>query len=215
MPVVTLAALYGAGGSVIGPRVAATLRVAYLDRAIPAAATPGSGSLEEADPGLDELPRTGIERVTASLGRLSTITGGAGGSLERLDASERHARGRIEGFLAEACQSGGVALGRGGMVILRTVPWALHVHLGGTPQLRVERAMALEGVDRATARARQRAEDGARASYVRRAYGVDGEDPALYHLMLDTTALDDDACVDLIVSAAISRTRNPRPSPPI
>jgi hypothetical protein len=30
--------------------------------------------------------------------------------------------------------SGGVALGRGGMVVLRDVPWALHVHLGGPPE---------------------------------------------------------------------------------
>lgn len=34
-PLVTIAALYGAGGSVIGPRVAARLGVAYMGRDIP------------------------------------------------------------------------------------------------------------------------------------------------------------------------------------
>jgi Cytidylate kinase-like family len=34
-PVVTLASLYGAGGSVVGPRVAERLGVAFLVRAIP------------------------------------------------------------------------------------------------------------------------------------------------------------------------------------
>jgi cytidylate kinase len=43
---------------------------------------------------------------------------------------------------------------------------------------------------------------------------VDGEDPSLYHLMLDSTALDIDTCVELIVTAAQARTRRPRPSPP-
>jgi hypothetical protein len=32
--------------------------------------------------------------------------------------------------------------------------------------------------------------------------------------MLDSTAVDLDACVDLIVMAAQARTRQPRPSPP-
>ncbi|HEX2048568.1 MAG TPA: cytidylate kinase family protein, partial [Acidimicrobiales bacterium] len=111
--------------------------------------------------------------------------------------------------------SGGVAVGRGGMVILRSVPWALHVYLGGPQDARVAQRMALEGIDRATAEARQEAEDRARVSYVSLVYGVDGRDPAWYHLMLDSTALDVDTCVELIVTAARARSRHPRPSPPI
>ena len=34
-PVVTVSALYGAGGSVVGPRVAEELDVPFLDRQIP------------------------------------------------------------------------------------------------------------------------------------------------------------------------------------
>ena len=41
---------------------------------------------------------------------------------------------------------------------------------------------------------------------MRRAYGVDGEDPDLYHLILDSTAIGLDACVELIVTAARDRT---------
>jgi cytidylate kinase len=74
--------------------------------------------------------------------------------------------------------------------------------------------MRFEGIDREIAERRQKVEDRTRTGYVRRAYGVDGEDPSLYHLMLDSTALDLDTCVDLIVTAAQARTRHPRPSPP-
>ena len=53
----------------------------------------------------------------------------------------------------------------------------------------------------------RRLEDRARIEYVRRAYGVDGMDPALYHLMLDSTALSLDACVELIVAASQARRK--------
>ena len=182
-PVVTIAALYGAAGSVIGPRVAEALGVPFLDRAIPQAVAKRTGLPESVVEDVDEAPPRGMQRLIASLGRASTISGATGGSIEQLDAEVRSIRGQIEEFLARASVSGGVAVGRGGMVILRSVPWALHVHLGGPREARVAQRMALEGIDRATAEARQEAEDRARMSYVSRVYGVDGEDPALYHLM--------------------------------
>ncbi len=214
-PVVTIAALYGAAGSAIAPQVAEQLGVPFLDRAIPETVAKRTGLPESAVEEADDAPRNGIQRLAATLGRVSTITGATGGSVERLDADLRSIRGQIEEFLARASISGGVAVGRGGMVILRSVPWALHVHLGGPAEARVAQRMALDGIDRATAEARQEAEDSARMSYVSRVYGVDGGDPALYHLMLDSTALDVDTCVELIVTAARARTRDPRSSPPV
>jgi hypothetical protein len=214
-PVVTFAALYGAAGTLIGPRVAEALGVPYLDRAIPEAAARGTGLSEAAVADVEEVAHSVLGRIAASLGRASTITGATGGSVERLDAEEHVVRRHIEEFLARASITGGVAMGRGGMVVLRSVPWALHVHLGGPRETRVAQRMAIEGIDRATAEARQKAEDHTRFSYVRRIYGVDGGDPALYHLMLDSTALDVDTCVELIVTAAHARRRHPRPSPPI
>ena len=206
-PVVTLAALYGAGGSVVGPKVAERLSVPLLDRAIPAAVARHTGLSEDADAGVDDHPRSPMQRLVSSLGRSTTPGGGTGGSVEQLDMQERSVRARIEEFLARSTVSGGVAVGRGGMVVLQSVPWALHVHLGGPREARVRQRMALEGIDRDTAERRRRAEDRARAEYVRRAYGVDGADPGLYHLMIDSTAIDLDTCVDLIVTAGRARAR--------
>ena len=210
-PVVTLASLYGAGGSVVGPRVAERLGVPFLDRAIPDAVAKQTGLPEDAVADVDEQPRTAMERLVASLGRSSTVSGGAGGSAERLDMQERELRAHIEEFLARASVSGGVALGRGGMVVLRSVPWALHVHLGGPREARLQQRMRLEGIDHETAERRRKVSDRTRMEYVRRAYGVDGEDPSLYHLMIDSTALDLDTCADIIVAA--SRARTPRLAP--
>jgi hypothetical protein len=44
-------------------------------------------------------------------------------------------------------------------------------------------------------------------AYVWRNYGVDPEDPQLYHVRLDSTVLDLDTCVELIVAAARGRAR--------
>ena len=211
-PVVTLAALSGAAGSVIGPRVAERLGVPFLDRM----GSRASGADEDlADEPLDpaEDPTTSGQRIAAGLRHLSTITGGAGGAMERLAGEEAEMRSRTEAFLANASRSGGVALGRGGMVVLRSVPWALHVHLGGPEPARLAQRMLIEDIDETTAAGRQRAEDRARRSYVRRVYGVDGSDPEWYHLMLDATALDIETCVEVIAVAALARAREPRPSP--
>jgi cytidylate kinase len=211
-PVVTIAALYGAGGTVIGPRVAERLGVRCLNREIPESVARRTGLSEQAVSEVDEKPQSRMKRLLGSLGRASAVFGTAGPA-ERLDLQERRLRAYIEEFLAQATIQGGVAIGRGGMIVLREVPWALHVHLGGPREARLRQRMALEGIDRQTAERRQKAEDGARMRYVRRAYGMTGEDPGLYHLMLDSTAIDLDTCVDVIATAAQARTRHPRATP--
>jgi hypothetical protein len=206
-PVVTLAALYGAGGSVIGPRVAERLGVPFLDRAIPDAVARQTGLPPDAVADVDDQPRSAMSQLVASLGRGTTASGGTATSVEQLDRQERAVRARIEEFLAYSSVSGGVAVGRGGMVVLRSLPWALHVHLGGPQEARLRQRMAIDGIDRDTAARRQRVEDRTRIQYVRRAYGVDGDDPHLYHLMIDSTAIDLDTCVGLIVAASHARVR--------
>jgi cytidylate kinase len=204
-PVVTVAALYGANGSVIGPRVAERLEVEFLDRAIPASIARETGLAEEALGSIDEQPRSRSQRVVSALARVSNPTSGTGLAVERVHTDERKMRSEIEAFLARAQHSGGVVLGRAGAVVLRDVPGALHVYLGGSEDARIEVAMEREDIDRKTAARRLVVSDRARRAYVRGAYGVDGDDPSLYHLMIDATALEPDAVADLIVLASERR----------
>jgi cytidylate kinase len=206
--VVTLAALYGAGGSVVGPRVAERLGVPFLDRAIPSSVAERAGVPEAAVAELDEEPRSRWDQVLGALGRASPPSG-ASGQVERLDLEARKLHGEVERFLADASRSGGVVLGRAGAVVLRSVPGALHVYLGGSREGRIERVMELREVDRETAARRVKAHDRARRDYVRSIYGVDGDNPALYHLMIDAISLGVDVCVDLIVAASESLNRAP------
>jgi cytidylate kinase len=208
---VTIAALYGAGGSRIGPRVAERLGVQFLDRAIPSSVARRAGLPEAAVAEVDEKPRSGWQRLLALLGRASPATG-ASDQVERLDLEERRLRAEIEEFLAHASRAGGVVLGRGGAVVLADVPGALHVYLGGERNARVERVMESRGVDRATAARHVKANDLARRDYVKNTYGIDGDNPHLYHLMIDAIALGVDVCAELIVAAAQARVRQELPS---
>ena len=124
--VVTIAALYGAAGSVIGSRVADRLGVPFFDRAIFQEVAQRSGLSEASVGEADDQPRSFRQHLFARMGRASTLTGG---HMERLDLNERDLRAHVEAILARVTATGGVVLGRGGMVVLRTVPWALHVHL--------------------------------------------------------------------------------------
>jgi cytidylate kinase len=106
-------------------------------------------------------------------------------------------------------------LGRGGAVVLASVPGALHVYLGGSEECRIERVMNELGVDRSTAHRRVKENDRARRDYVKRVYGIDGDDPVLYHLMIDAVSLGVDVCVDLVVAASESLFRASAPALPM
>ncbi len=194
----------------IGPRVAERLGVEFFDRAIPSAIAERAGLTEGAVAPVDDGPRRGVDRLVSNLARVTDARTATGRPVERVQLDERRLRGEIEDFLARASRQGGVVLGRGGAVVLAAVPEALHVYLGGSRDRRVEQVMEFEGVDRPTAARLVRAHDRARRAYVQDAYGVDGDDPRLYHLVLDAVALGVDGCVALIVLASNYRTGSER-----
>lgn len=204
-PVVTLAALHGTRGSVVGPQVAERLGVEFLDRALPAAVARAAG-LTEAVAAVDDGPRRRVDRLVSNLARVADARTATADPVERVDLDENRLRAELDTFLVRASRAGGVVLGRGGAVVLASTPGALHVYLGGPRDRRIERLMESDHVDRRTAERRVDAHDRARRQYVRDFYGVDGDDPDLYHLVLDAVALGVDGCVALIVLASNYRT---------
>jgi cytidylate kinase len=201
-PLVTISAPYGAGGSRVGPRLAEHLGVPFAERVMRRrVADRVAGPL--ADARRDQQP------IGRSLGRvLRQIASDRAPSTPVTERAEQAAddeyRRAHDDELRELADSGGVVLGRAAAVVLRDVGHALHVRMSGPEELRVQQAMLIEEVDHATARWRQATEDMARDAYVRHFYGVDPEDPALYHLTIDSTRLPLDACVATIAAAARS-----------
>ena len=195
-----IAGKYGAGGQIIGPRVAERLGVQFLDRAIPDAIARQMGIPESSVESDDEQPHSRAHWLLEALAQASLpITGESAGQL-RMD--ERVMQSQIEDFLAKAAAEGGVVLGRGGAVVLASIPSALHVFLQGSYDARVKRVMEREHVDRETAEHRVDANDRARREYVHQRYGVEGDDPSLYHLVIDGCAFEEDSIVDFIVHAS-------------
>lgn len=206
-PLVTVASFFGAGGSVIGPKVAQRLDVDFLGPDVPTLVADAMNLSQSAVADSADEPQGLKERLVSIFGRLSTVTGDTGGSMERLDTQESEVRGRIEKVLARSRERGGVVLGHGGMVVLGSVPWALHVLLRGPSEARAVQGASLFDLDADAARKRLGTIDRSHRDYVRRAYRVTMSDPALYHLVIDSTVLGFEACAELIAAAARERVR--------
>jgi hypothetical protein len=198
MTLVTIGALYGAGGSRIAPDLARRLGVPFLERP----AVPELDDEEEraAD---ERLSSGGLFSKLASIG----VAWGtpAGLTVDELLPDESRRRQLEEEVHAFAAGGRGVILGRGAAVLLRDQPRALHVLLEGPEDARVEQAMVIEGIDRHTAKRRLARMDHYRRAYLEALYCVDPRDPGLFHLTLDSTAIAFDDCVEIIAEAARRR----------
>jgi cytidylate kinase len=206
-PVVTLSASYGAGGSVVGPRVAELLGAPFLDRAIPTEVSSRLAVPLEDVLVHDDRAEHGVGALIASFARIPMFVGG--GVVPPV-ADERAYREEAERVIRARVREGGVFLGRAAAIVLRDHPTALHVRLDAPPDARVAQAVRLLGLDEDTARREQRDADRARDAYVKHFYATDPADPRLYHLVLDSTAIDLETCAGLIATAA--RARQPAAS---
>jgi cytidylate kinase len=202
MPLVTISASYGAGGSEVAPAVAARLGVRFVDRVV---SPETAHRLAQAD----NAGR--FWRVVRSISPAGGLTAGSIHA-ERELHDRLTDRESLEAALREVAAGDAVILGRAGALALRDDPRALHVRLDGPREARVFRAMEIQGIDEAAARQRLVETDRARERFVRDIYGLDPSDPGLYALVLDGTVFDTSECVELIAAAAAAR-RRPRMPP--
>ena len=203
--VITISASYGAGGSLIAPRLAEAMGLAFADRLL----TTATVDLADAEP----APGAG-ERVTEAehqeirrgrvFDRLAVLTGGMGLSPLTSEDVRRPLREQVEASVRDAARDGAVILGRAAALVLVDDPLVFHVRLDGPVAARLRRGMAIEKIDGPTAKRHLEETDKARAAYIDRLYGRRGDDPALYHLSLDATSFGIDDAVALIRSAAES-----------
>ena len=109
-------------------------------------------------------------------------------------------------IMLEALASGAVIHGRGGGAAFRDAPDVLRVRLFGARDARVAQGCRMGNISREAAQRDQPDFDRARAHYVKRLYGVDIDDPALYLLQIDSTVIPLDGCVEAIIAAYRSMT---------
>jgi cytidylate kinase len=202
MTLVAISASYGAGSTIIAPAVAERLGVPFVDRAIPLAVadqlqvTPDEAEAHEEGHGASWLERVLRGFIGSDPGAPSPLPAAEAFS------SEDFRRATEEVLLRQAATGEGVIVGRGGVVVLREDPRVLRVRLSGPARRRREQAIRLGEIDAETADRALRQADRTHAEYMRRFYDVDIDDPALYHLVVDSTAFAFEACVEMVVRAA-------------
>jgi hypothetical protein len=203
MGTVTIAATYGAGGSIIGPAVAKRLGLPFVDRAIPTAIVKKiHGPLVAAL--TDDSDRTSaLDRVLNSVLSYSGLFAGVPRADDAMGIV--HDVAHTEVAMRKLADGGGaVILGRAGVFVLKDRQDVFHVRLDGPVEARRRAAMEPEGIDYKTASAMQKDADQARRAYISHFYPRSGswEDARHYHLVLDSTAIPIDTCVEIISIAA-------------
>jgi cytidylate kinase len=203
MGTVTIAATYGCGGSVIAPAVAKKLALPFVDRAIPPALAAKIHEPLVAALADDADERSAAGRLLTSALGYTGLFAGVPRTLEDLGVSADVAKTE-EAIRHTANAGGAVILGKGGVFVLKGRPDVLHVRLDAPVEARRRAAMKRDGLDYKTASRLQHATDYARRAYISHFYPREGawDDPRHYHMLLDSTAISLDTCVEIITRAA-------------
>jgi cytidylate kinase len=201
MTVVAISASYGTRSGQIGRTLAQRLEVPFVDRAIAhRIAGELDVSVDEAVRNWEPAPRSFLERMVSAFLGADTVAP-VGPPPEIVTAEDFH-RATEAAVLEQAHTGEGVILGRGAAAVLRDEHQVLRVRLTGPPERRLAQAVGRAGVGEDEARQTMTHLDRYHAEYLKQFYGLEIDDPALYHLVIDATALNPDACVSLIIAAA-------------
>jgi cytidylate kinase len=191
----------GADGATVGRAVAERLGFRYIDDEVIAEA----GEWAELDPALVADAERRKPLVARLLGHMTE-----GGSAQRLSSGEwartaptdADLRVLIGDVLRSFADQGSVVIvshaasfALGGREVLRVLVTA-------SDETRARRVSESSGTDERDAARQVRTEDGARADYLKRFYGVDRELPTHFDIVINTDALTTEQAADLIASAA-------------
>ncbi|MEK7777878.1 MAG: cytidylate kinase-like family protein [Chloroflexota bacterium] len=227
MTVITINGQIGAGGQEIGAEVAKRLHLDYVDRLILAEAAKRLSATVEALAEREQRPLTRNKRIARFLQTLveRSAVSGVGGDpyfgdgigvvlgQEYQDTVKepitRADQVRDEQFIEatrtviqELARAGNaVIIGRASNLILKGYPDALHVGLVSTVGSRVKVMAEREGVSLQEAERRVNEAERARVAFFRKFFRVSADDPANFHMILNTHALDSERAASIIVHA--------------
>lgn len=202
---ITISRQFGAGGSEVAALVASRLGWGVVDNDIVDRVARRAGLAAEVVARQDERSPGFVERLARALATSSQEF-----AIPELGVAVREEEPSVvrvtELVVQEVAAEGRVVLvGRAAPAVLGTTINALHVKLVAPREFRVRLAMAAEGLDAKTAEKRMDDTDAHRARYHREHYGRDWDDPAHYHMLLNTGLLGLDGAADVIVSEARRR----------
>ena len=202
--IITISRQYGAGGSEVARRVAEALGWRVVDNELVEEVAVRAGLPPEQVAEREERCSTFVERLARSLAAATPDVFPPPTSAHAIvDLSETDLVKITETVVAEIAARGKVVLvGRAAPAVLARETDALHVKLVAPRAFRVGIAMQRLGSDPGRAAAVLDDTDRNRARYHREHYRRDWNDPAYFHMVLNTGALGFGGAAEVIVARA-------------
>lgn len=201
--VVCISRELGAGGERIGALVAERLGLQYVDEDVIARAAIRGGVEPELIADTEER-KSRLRKVVEFMGHAAPASGIVSPEQQSIrDADERSYRVLIRAVIEEVAEEGNaVIVAHAASMALAGRDGVLRVLVTGTPERRIGRLAASDGLDDAQAAKLVRQGDLARADYVKKFYGIDRELPSHYDLVVNTDVIGEEAAAEVVVHAA-------------
>jgi cytidylate kinase len=181
MAVITISRQYGSLGNIVANALGQRLGYRVVMRALISQAARAAGAPEVALAVIDELGLLGFSPTEQDYQAYIQA---------------------VQAVMLELAGQGNVIIvGRGGQVVLAGRPDTLHVRTVAPLELRVARIAERHGISLQAARAQVKASDRQRRIFLRRFYDVDGHDPLLYDLVINTAHMTAEAACNLVCAA--------------
>jgi cytidylate kinase len=211
MAVVTLSRQVGSNGDKIAERACDLLGYSYFDKQlmIEAAAEVGLCDHEVVDFSEEHYKvQDFLSRLFGGRARpvkdllIREEKHGVIDPLTARQLDETHCAELVRRTVLSAYDRGNIVIvGRGGQAILKDKPGVLHVRVIAPPEVRIQRlrSQGIAGIAKIKVTIEQK--DRATAEYLKRFFNIEWDDPALYHLVLNTGLLDIDAAAQIIAES--------------
>ena len=207
MAVITISRELGSKGSDIADLLCEKLGYCRVDKSLLSEIAAEAGvdvqAVLEKERAVTSKPRLISDQMTSLYGRAPSAFGRKG-SMD----DQTYARVVQETMERYAREGNAVIVGRGGQMVLRDWPTALHVHIYAPQEVRVQRLRERRNISELDAKRRISNSDEQKRMYIRHAHkNANWKDPKHYHLLVNTGYITPETAAEIIVQAAADREK--------
>jgi cytidylate kinase len=204
MAVITISREEGSNGDLVADQLCNQLGYCRVDKTLLSQIAQEAGvdveAVLEKERAVANKPRLISDQMTSLYGRKPSAFGKSGDIDDQ--TYSRIVRETMERFARE---DNAVIIGRGGQIVLRDWPTALHVHLYAPLPVRIGRIKERYQISELEAKRRLSGSDERKRWYVRHAHrNANWKDLKHYHLAINTAVLSPETVATMIIAAANS-----------
>ncbi|MCL5038026.1 MAG: cytidylate kinase-like family protein [Chloroflexi bacterium] len=210
MPVLTISRQMGSGGDKIAQETAKLLGWSYFDKDLlrKAAAESGLSVEHVVDFNEDSYPvRDFWDRLLGgadkiAMARFKEVDENGTVILTEDLLDEERCLAFIQSTLYHLKDKGNIVIiGRGGQALFREYDGAFHVRIIARMEKRIEEMMMRAETTKEEAAEYLKKRDTAASQYIRRFYNENWEDPMLYHMVVNSSFIDEDTAAEVLADA--------------